>query len=68
MSDRFGKNISVKNVTSESFEFTVPVCVTDTFFGWLYQFNGSMVIVSPDFVRDRFIAGMESNIDDHMGT
>ena len=66
MSDRFGKNISVKNVTSESFEFTVPVCVSNAFFAWVFQFAGNMVIVSPDFVQERYITELEAAIDEQL--
>ena len=35
--DRFGEGIELKNVTQHTFDVTVPVCISGTFYAWVTQ-------------------------------
>ena len=45
--DKFGENVKVKNIQDGTFEITVPVSISPTFYGWLFQFVGEINIVEP---------------------
>ncbi len=62
--DKFGAGISVQNVTSKSFETTVPVCLSGTFFAWVFQFAGRMTITAPEYVQDAYARQLQTAIDD----
>ena len=53
--DRFGTGISIHPVDEESFEITETVAISGTFFGWLFQYVGEMMIVSPPNVRNEYM-------------
>ena len=61
--DRFGEGVEVKNITAETFDIQVNVCVTGTFFAWVFQFGGEIVIAGPESVQDRYVHHMEHAID-----
>lgn len=52
--DRFGDGIGLKNVSKETFEVTVPVSLSTTFYAWVFQFVGKMRILVPDYVRKAY--------------
>ena len=52
--DRFGKDISLDNITDETFDITAEVAVSGPFFAWLLQYAGEMTILGPDEVREEY--------------
>ena len=52
--DRFGEDVQTKIVDNEKFVVTVDVSVSPTFYGWVFQFEGKMKILSPDEVKKEF--------------
>ena len=62
--DRFGEGIELKNVTANTFDITVPVCISNTFYAWVVQFVGEMNIVSPGYIRDAYAEYLQDAIDD----
>ena len=48
--DRFGDKLETKPLSSESFEVTVDVALSPTFFGWLFGFAGGIRILGPSEV------------------
>jgi predicted DNA-binding transcriptional regulator YafY len=52
--DRFGDDIVLKETEKGYFEFTVPVRVSSTFYGWAFQFVGEMEIVGPVNVKKEY--------------
>lgn len=52
--DQFGKKIKTVIVDEGHFMATVQVCVSPTFFSWIFGFNGKIVLNSPDEVREKF--------------
>lgn len=53
--DKFGEDTSIVLVNNSTCEATVHVQVAPTFFGWVAQFGGKMLIVSPPNVRDQYL-------------
>ena len=62
--DRFGEGISLENITKETFDVTVPVCISGTFYAWIVQFVGELTIVSPGSVKDAYTEYLQEAIDD----
>lgn len=65
--DRFGEEANIKVLDSGTFEVTVPVAVSSTFFGWMCQFTGEMRILGPKHVRGAYAAWLQEAIDDVLG-
>ena len=65
--DKFGEGIEIKNVRRETFDITVPVDISGTFYAWVTQFVGEMTIVNPGHVRDAYAGYLQEAIDDVLG-
>lgn len=48
MHDRFGEDIHIRRQENGLYTAVVEVQISPTFWGWLFQFAGSMEILSPD--------------------
>ena len=55
------------SVQKMSFDITVPVAVSGTFFAWVTQFAGEMTIVAPENIRQGYAGFLEEAIDDVLG-
>ena len=62
--DRFGDGVELKRKNKDSFYVTVPVCLSTTFYGWVFQFVGKMNIVAPEYVREAYAGYLQEAIDD----
>ena len=62
--DKFGEGIELKNVRRETFDVTVPVSISGTFYAWVFQFVGEMSIVAPGHVKDAYADYLQEAIDD----
>jgi len=51
--DRFGTDIHPRKVDKSHFEITVPVAVSQQFFGWLFGLGKMVRIVGPESVRQQ---------------
>ncbi len=58
--DKFGEEIRMMPSANDRLLATVDVQISPTFFGWLAQFGFKMRIVTPDSVRDRYRAHIET--------
>ena len=45
--DRFGDNLETTPLSAESFEVTVDVALSPTFYGWIFGFAGGIRILGP---------------------
>ena len=52
--DQFGEDIETWTVDQERFRARVKVNVSQTFFAWVFQFNGKIRIYGPDEVRETY--------------
>ena len=65
--DCFGEGIELNNVNRNTFDVTVPVCLSGTFYAWVVQFVGEMSIISPGYIRDAYAGYLQDAIDDALG-
>ena len=68
MIDKFGETKNISNVRKDTFDITVPVFLSGTFYAWVFQFVGEMNIVAPGHVKDAYADYLQQAIDDVLGT
>ena len=66
--DKFGEQVKIENVQKDTFDITVPVSISGTFYAWVFQFVGEMNIVGPGNVKDAYAEYLQQAIDDVLGT
>lgn len=52
--DRFGDNVRTEPIDSETFRADMEVSVSQTFFGWVFQFGGDIKIIGPQKVVKQY--------------
>lgn len=60
MIDKFGKNIVKRTIDKNTYETTVSVGVSPTFFSWVFTFGGKMKITSPTDVVEDYLQQLEN--------
>ena len=50
--DRFGRDVVTDIVDKEHFQITVPVAVSDQFYGWVFGLGNYVTIVGPESVKE----------------
>ena len=55
MLDRFGDDVSIRNVTADTFELRAKVYVSPQFLGWILSFGDKVKILSPERVQTAHI-------------
>jgi len=48
--DKFGKDVYINKLDDDFFEVSINVCVSTSFFGWLFQFGNEAQILAPEHV------------------
>lgn len=61
--DRFGDAVETSPTDHEHFAAVAEVSVSQTFFAWVFQFNGDIQIKGPESVVDRYKAMLTSALD-----
>ena len=61
--DRFGMDFKCVPVTDHSFQASVKTCTGNTFFGWLCQYGGKMIIKGPQAIVDQFDQHLQNIIN-----
>lgn len=59
--DRFGENVTTSIVDGKHFMATVTVCLSPTFYGWIFSFTGKMKIVAPELAISGFNKMLDIN-------
>ena len=54
--DKFGSDIMMIPQKEGGFTITVPITVSPVFFSWVFSFAGRVRILSPDHVKEEYIA------------
>ena len=62
--DKFGLKIKLENITEETFDVTVPVSLSGTFFAWLFLFAGEMTVVKPEKANNWYVSLLQDALDD----
>ena len=52
--DKFGPDVRTKEIGTDRFSAKVRVCVTPTFFRWVFGWNGQIRIERPESVREKY--------------
>ena len=65
--DKFGRDVTVHNVKTATFDITVPVSVSSTFYAWVALYAGEMHILRPAHVANSFVEYLNQAIDDTLG-
>ena len=65
--DKFGTNIEIKKKNINTLEITVPVHISPTFYGWLFQYAGEMTVAAPESVCEEYARRLQTAIDDALG-
>lgn len=58
--DKFGDEVETSPTDDSHFKAVAEVSVSQTFFAWVFQFNGDIRIVSPDSVVSRYRKMLEN--------
>lgn len=66
--DKFGTNIEIKQNGKNILEITVPVHISPTFYGWLFQYAGEMTVVAPESVRKEYARRLQAAVEDVLGS
>jgi len=56
--DRFGRDVVTRIVDKSHFEISVPVAVSDQFFGWVFGLGNYVTIVGPEDVKEKMRASL----------
>lgn len=62
--DRFGEDIELRKRRDGTFETTVPVCVSTTFFGWLAMYVGQITLIGPEDICEVYAEYMQRGADE----
>ena len=52
--DRFGLDVETEELSEEKFLAKVPVDLSPTFYGWVFQFGGGIRIIGPEEAVDSY--------------
>lgn len=63
--DRFGLDLRIIPVDSEHFTVTVPVAVSDQFYGWLFALGAGVKILGPDNVVEDYKIKLKENLNNY---
>lgn len=66
--DYFGKDVTPFNITEETFDVNIRVCVSTTFFSWVMGYVGDMTIAGPKRVCDAYRETMQKGIEGVVST
>lgn len=66
--DRFGEDTKTETAGEDMFRATVNVIPSSTFFGWVFQYQGGIIIESPQKIREAFEKTLQRFIEKHRGT
>ena len=61
--DTFGQDVVPRNVTEDTFDVTVDVSVSNTFFSWVLGYAGDMTIAGPESVRESYIGLLRKEME-----
>ena len=61
--DRFGRDVLVMKEDDNHFRITVPVAVSDQFFGWVFGLGKAVRIVGPESVKEKMKQALEGILE-----
>ena len=67
MIDKFGETVCVRNVQEDTFDIAVPVHISGTFYAWVTQYIGEMMIIAPEHIKTDYVRYLQTGIDTYKG-
>ena len=61
--DRYGDNIKTEIVDDGHFRATVNAVPSDTFYAWLFEFGGSILVEGPTHIRNAYAEQMRKTLE-----
>ena len=61
--DKFGSGVRTKSIETDQFRAKVKVCVSPTFFRWVFGWDGRIKIEGPAEVREMYLARLEKEMN-----
>jgi len=61
--DRFGRDVVIMKEDDRHFRITVPVAVSDQFFGWVFGLGKTVRIVGPEDVKEKMKKALEAVLE-----
>lgn len=61
--DRFGRDVMLMKEDERHFRITVPVAVSDQFFGWVFGLGKAVRIVGPESVKEKMKKALEGILE-----
>ena len=58
--DRFGRDVFITPVDKEHFQISVPVAISQQFYGWVFGLGNYVTIVAPEHIREEMVKMLES--------
>lgn len=65
--DKFGTKLNIVHRSNRTLEITVPIHISPTFYGWLFQYAGEMTVAAPEDVCQEYARKLQTAIDDALG-
>ena len=62
--DYFGQEVTPENISEDTFDVTVSVSVSNTFFSWVLGFAGDMTIVGPPNATEAYSSLLQQGLDE----
>ncbi len=62
--DKFGKDVYINKIDEDHFQVSINVCVSTSFFGWLFQFGDEAKILAPNHVVNAYQNRAKTLIED----
>ena len=66
--DTFGVNVRTKALGNEQFRAIVKVCISPTFFRWIFGWNGAVIIEGPDSVKNQYAEMLAREVQQYSRT
>jgi len=57
--DRFGKDVFISPIGKEYFQISVPVAISQQFFGWVFGLGNYVTILAPDYIKKEMAKKLE---------
>ncbi len=65
--DRFGKKAEISATGNGWFDVTADVILSGTFYSWLFQYVGEIVLAAPESAAEEYARRLEEAMDDVLG-
>ena len=60
--DRFGLDVETEELSEEKFLAKVPVDLSPTFYGWVFQFGGGIRIIGPEEAVEAYLKMLDASL------